>query len=269
MYLKSLYPEIPPCPPALNVYLALAGRPDQDAWPDYTAHIEHTSGRTWSFRQLLKRINDVATALGAPISSGGLGLGPGTEEIVGIISDNSSVSGQRFRQSNGMAQWLLQDYVTLTLALLKIAVPYVLISCYSTPFELRHALSLSKATRLFVAPQYLGRVLPTALELGMSKDNMYLMNEDVKGQKTIESFIRGVETGEIPEEKARIVTKDTIAYMVFSSGTSGLPKGWSESLANHTPPIDDGKPSWSLMGMSFAPLGKVSHSWKREPKSAR
>lgn len=115
--------------------------------------------------------------------------------------------------------------MTLSLALLKIAVPYVLISCYSTPFELRHALSLSKATRLFVAPQYLDGALPTALELGMPKDNIYLMNEDVKGQKCVESFIRDVETKEIPEEKARIVPRDTIAYLVFSSGTSGLPKG--------------------------------------------
>ncbi|KAF9451827.1 acetyl-CoA synthetase-like protein [Macrolepiota fuliginosa MF-IS2] len=214
MYLRSLYPEIPPCPPLLNAYLAMLGRPDQDAWPDYTAHVEVTSGRTMSFRQLCKRINDAATVLGAPVSSGGLGLQPGTGEIIGIMSDNSS------------------DYVTLSLALLKIAVPYVLISCYSTPFELQHALSISKATRLFVAPQYLSRVTPIAQEVGIPEDNIYLMNEDVEGQKSMESLIREVNRKNIPEESVRIVPKDTIAYLVFSSGTSGLPKAVMVSHGN-------------------------------------
>jgi acyl-CoA synthetase (AMP-forming)/AMP-acid ligase II len=124
--------------------------------------------------------------------------------------------------------------VTITNSCLKIAVPFVLISCYSTPFELRHAISLSKATRIFVAPQYLSRVLPVAAELGLAKDKIYLMNEDVKGQVSVESLIQEVNTRKIPEEPVRIVPKDSTGYLVFSSGTSGLPKGSLQPLANYT-----------------------------------
>lgn len=92
MYLKSLYPDIPPSPPSLNAYLPLAGRPEQDEWSDYTAHIEVVTGKTISFLELRQRINDVATALAAPISLGGLELQPGGGEIIGVMSDNSSVS---------------------------------------------------------------------------------------------------------------------------------------------------------------------------------
>ncbi|KAF5348540.1 hypothetical protein D9756_009586 [Leucocoprinus leucothites] len=214
MYLKSLYPDPPPNPPLLNAYLALSGRPDQAVWPDFTAHIEHHTGKTYSFKEVCKRINDLATALGAPTSLGGLGLEYTGGERIGIMSDNSS------------------DYLLLAVACLKIAVPFVLISCYSTPFELRHALSLTKTTRLFVSPQYLSGVLPVATELGLPEDRIYFMNEDVSGKISIESLIRRVKEKQIPEENVRIVPKDTLGYLVFSSGTSGLPKAVMVSHGN-------------------------------------
>jgi len=128
--------------------------------------------------------------------------------------------------------------VILIVALLKIAVPFVPISCYATPFELRHALSLTRVTRLFVAPQYLSRVLSMATEFGISDREIYLMNEDISGQDTVsvESLIRRVGNKQIPEEQVRIVSKDTLGYLVFSSGTTGLPKGfptnvcWNQAL---------------------------------------
>lgn len=92
MYLKSLYPDLPPLPPSLNAYVPLGGRPEQDEWQDYTAHVEVVTGRTLSFFELRQRWDDVATALAAPVALGGLGLQPGGEEIIGIMSDNSSVS---------------------------------------------------------------------------------------------------------------------------------------------------------------------------------
>jgi len=58
------------------------------------------------------------------------------------------------------------------------------------------------------------------------------MNEDVKGQVSVESLIREVNTRRIPEEPVRIVPKDTIGYLVFSSGTSGLPKAVMVSHGN-------------------------------------
>lgn len=116
---------------------------------------------------------------------------------------------------------------------MKIAVPYALISCYSTPFELKHALSLARATRLFVAPQYLSRVLPIATEMGLSEDRIYLMNEDDGQRTSVESLIQCIRGKEIPRADTRVVPKDTTAYLVFSSGTSGLPKGSSPSLLSN------------------------------------
>ena len=118
-----------------------------------------------------------------------------------------------------------QDYVVLVIALLKIAIPFVPISCYSTPFELRHALSLTQVTRLFVAPQYRSRVSPIATELGIPSHEIYLMNEDISGQVSVESLIRRAKEKQIPEEQVRIVSKDTLGSLIFSSGTTGLPKG--------------------------------------------
>ena len=120
----------------------------------------------------------------------------------------------------------------LIVALLKIAVPFVPISCYATPFELRHALSLTRVTRLFVAPQCLSRVLSMATEFGISDREIYLMNEDISGQDTVsvESLIRRVGNKQIPEEQVRIVSKDTLGYLVFSSGTTGLPKGFPTNV---------------------------------------
>ena len=118
-----------------------------------------------------------------------------------------------------------QDYVVLVIALLKIAIPFVPISCYSTPFELRHALSLTQVTRLFVAPQYRSRVSPIAAELGIPSHEIYLMNEDISGQVSVESLIRRAKEKQIPEEQVRIVPKDTLGSLIFSSGTTGLPKG--------------------------------------------
>ncbi len=92
MHLRSLYPELPPLPPLLNAYLVLAGRPEQDEWTDYIAHVEVATGKTRTFYELRQIIDDVATALAAPKTLGGLELWPGDGEIIGIISDNSSVS---------------------------------------------------------------------------------------------------------------------------------------------------------------------------------
>ena len=87
MYIKSLYPQIPPLP-AQNAHQFMLNRPDQAAWPDYTLHIDPISGRRRSYREFRERVALGATALGAPVADGGLGM---SGEIVGVLSDNSLV----------------------------------------------------------------------------------------------------------------------------------------------------------------------------------
>lgn len=103
--------------------------------------------------------------------------------------------------------------------------PFAPISSYSTPFELKHALTLSKASRLFVDFKFLKNVLPVAKEIGMDLDKIYLINSEAKGKISVRSIIRDARNKHIPPVDIRPAAKDTLAYLIFSSGTTGLPKG--------------------------------------------
>jgi acyl-CoA synthetase (AMP-forming)/AMP-acid ligase II len=114
-------------------------------------------------------------------------------------------------------------------ASVRLATPFVPISSLSTPFELKHALNLSKATRLFVDEKFLTTILPVATELGMDPNHIYLLRGNSNGRKSFWSIIKDVRNKKISRVDVRTATKDTLAYLVFSSGTTGLPKG-NESI---------------------------------------
>ncbi|KAF8157900.1 hypothetical protein B0H34DRAFT_706636 [Crassisporium funariophilum] len=213
MYLKSPYPDPPPLP-EVNAHYIFFKRPDQAEWPDFTCHIDAQTGERLMYRDYTERIQDFATGLGAPVSEGGLGLRAEDGEIVGVMSENSS------------------EYITLVHSCMQITVPFALISSYSTAFELKHALTLSKVTRLFVDAKFLKKVLPVAKQVGMDLNNIYVMKGNVKGRRSFWSIINDVRTKKIPAEDIRPATKDTLAYLVFSSGTSGLPKAVMISHGN-------------------------------------
>jgi len=86
-------------------------------------------------------------------------------------------------------------------------------------------LTLSKTTRLFVDAKFLKKVLPVAKEAGVKE--VYVLKGHAKDRKGLHSIIKDVRARKIPAIDVRPATKDTLAYLVFSSGTSGLPKGAS------------------------------------------
>ena len=91
MYIKSPYPDIPNSTEG-NVHYALFQRPDQAQWPeDFTLHIDARTGKKRTYREFLERIRLGATAIGGPVSEGGLGLQGEDGELVGIMGWNSSV----------------------------------------------------------------------------------------------------------------------------------------------------------------------------------
>jgi hypothetical protein len=90
MHYKSLFPEIPKVPES-NVHHLLFNRPDQQEWPDYTLFVNVTTGQRLSFREFVDRVRDGATAMGADVTQGGLGLCPENREFVGILSENCPV----------------------------------------------------------------------------------------------------------------------------------------------------------------------------------
>jgi acyl-CoA synthetase (AMP-forming)/AMP-acid ligase II len=101
-----------------------------------------------------------------------------------------------------------------------------MISGYSTPFEFKHAVSLSQATRIFVSPS----LLPLALTSGLPDDRIYLLEGHVEGRLSYEDLVNRARRNRMPRLAIKHATRDTLAYLVFSSGTSGLPKGMHAAL---------------------------------------
>ncbi|KAF7364684.1 hypothetical protein MVEN_00338000 [Mycena venus] len=201
-------PLLPPLPET-NVYNVMFGRPGQAESPDYTIHIEERTGRKRTFKELINDIGVGATALGAKVSDGGLGLNGNSNEIIGLLGDNSL------------------DYYDIVVSLLRIATPFALISTHSTRFELVHALKLTQATRLFVDPKQLKNALAVIQDpdIHISPDKVYILSgQPVHGRRSFSQMVDAVRRKKAPLEPVRGAQKSTLAYLVMSSGTSGLPK---------------------------------------------
>ena len=98
--------------PNVNAHYFFFKRPDQAEWPNYTIYIDPTTDTRVMYRDFVRNIEDLSTGLAAPVSQGGMGLEgweegvgadevakpgqTGGKEIVGIISQNSSVSPTTF-----------------------------------------------------------------------------------------------------------------------------------------------------------------------------
>jgi long-subunit acyl-CoA synthetase (AMP-forming) len=113
-------------------------------------------------------------------------------------------------------------------SLLAVTTPFALFSTYATPREMTHTLTKSKSTHIFVHASLLANLLPVAREHGFPEDHIYILEGQPSTGPNLPSFgqlIQNVRYNKIPREPVRQAGKDTLAYLVFSSGTSGLPKG--------------------------------------------
>ena len=64
------------------------------SWPDYTLFVDATTGKRRRFRETLAHIEDCATALTLAAEEGGLDIEPGSNEVVGILSENCLVGNR-------------------------------------------------------------------------------------------------------------------------------------------------------------------------------
>ncbi|KAF7335631.1 hypothetical protein MVEN_02218000 [Mycena venus] len=146
---------------------------------------------------------------GAQVSDGGLGLHGRGDEIIGLVGENTL------------------EYIEVILSLLMVTTPFALISTHSTRFELVHALKLTKATRLFVDVKLLKNIL-AAIEdpdVNITLDRIYILSGGpVDGWKSFSQMIDNVKRNKVPLQLVRPANRDTLAYLIMSSGTSGLPK---------------------------------------------
>lgn len=100
-------------------------------------------------------------------------------------------------------------------------VPFVMFSSYSTPFEFQHTFKLAGPTRLFVSPT----LLSLALTSGLTEDRIYILEGNVHGRTSYADLVARARSNRLPRLPIRQARSDALAYLAFSSGTSGLPKG--------------------------------------------
>lgn len=110
-------------------------------------------------------------------------------------------------------------------SLVYIGVPISLLSAYATAYELAHALRISKVTHMFIQPDFLPKALDAAKQYGLPEDRIYIMEGTSPGRKSFQDLRNYIRECGTPLVSPKPVTKNTLAYLVFSSGTSGLPKG--------------------------------------------
>ncbi|KIJ34441.1 hypothetical protein M422DRAFT_182085, partial [Sphaerobolus stellatus SS14] len=119
------------------------------------------------------------------------------------------------------------EYCTLIYMLLALAAPFALFSSYATAHELRHYLSRSKSTHIFVHNNFLSVLLEAAHEEGFPVENIFILDGTTATgtkSKSLDGMIQEVRRKKLPKEPVRTAGKNSLAYLVLSSGTYGLPK---------------------------------------------
>jgi acyl-CoA synthetase (AMP-forming)/AMP-acid ligase II len=114
-------------------------------------------------------------------------------------------------------------------ACIRLTIPFAPLSSSSTTGELEYLLKKSRVTRLFVHPVLLPTVEQVASQVGLSSEHIYaLTGNPLFPYTSIQTLIDRV--AGVRDIEVYPADKDTLAYLMFSSGTTGLPKGRSGEL---------------------------------------
>lgn len=68
-------------------------------------------------------------------------------------------------------------------------------------------------------------MLRLALTSGLPDDRIYVLEGKVEGRTSYADLVSRASNSKMSRLPIRSAKRDTLAYLVFSSGTSGLPKG--------------------------------------------
>ncbi|CUA72512.1 hypothetical protein RSOLAG22IIIB_04909 [Rhizoctonia solani] len=255
--IQSPFGPLPPVPETnfINTILHAPSPPRPPLPDDYVTHIDGITGEQRTLKQLIARINQVGAALVAPKDQGGLAIRP-KEQTVGLLSTNCI------------------DYPVVVFALLQTTIPVALLNSHSTAPELAHQLKLARVSHVIVGPSSVS-VLKQALQIAGLRDvGMTVMEGCGKharaGELSLQRLVDRTKKCGVQPAGITDARRDTLAYLVFSSGTSGLPKAvmishgnlnacymqiliWAFHAAQAQPPIKP-KHSEYPIGLAFLPM---------------
>jgi long-subunit acyl-CoA synthetase (AMP-forming) len=110
-------------------------------------------------------------------------------------------------------------------------VPLALLHAHATFHETVALLKLSSVTCLFVSERLYPHASAAAKEIGLPEEKIFILQGEVKGKLSLPRLIDNVKARGLPRVPTQTVGDDTLAYLVFSSGTTGLPKGHFTSFS--------------------------------------
>ena len=123
-------------------------------------------------------------------------------------------------------------------SLLAAGIPFALFPASPTPYELKNLAEVSKVGKVFTSPRNFENARIVAKEAGFSElDGIFILEGKVQGKRSFDDLVRSVK--EPAKDYAKPVNKDALAYLVFSSGTTGPPKGEASHKAciHHVSPV--------------------------------
>jgi acyl-CoA synthetase (AMP-forming)/AMP-acid ligase II len=116
----------------------------------------------------------------------------------------------------------VKEFPVLTFALLKLAVPLAFVPAHSTLHETVALLKLVSLTSLFASERLYPHALAAAKEIGLPEAKISILQGEVKGKLSLPRLIDNVNARGLSRVPTHTVADDTLAYLVFSSGTTGL-----------------------------------------------
>ena len=120
-------------------------------------------------------------------------------------------------------------------AALLCAIPFALIPAKPTQSELVYMLSILRnggthvRLRIFVHPSLLKKAISGAKQAGihLKPEDFIILGEKPNRSKYVDfsSLVENVKLRNLPRTPVAKASRNSLAYLMFSSGTSGLPKG--------------------------------------------